>query len=173
KRGEGTGVSDPTRPGPTHLGGGADVPRMLACWSSSSFSCCSRSMAMINGTTSMRNVVPAIQAALPVLFMSFLVTNAASFAACLPRTTTWDCENFAITPSSSFLGFRLSGREMPPFRAWAAIGERERETGLGSGWMDCEFTLGKEEGLESGLCNESLTSAKRHVDGFLFYDLEL
>lgn len=122
------------------------MPRMLACWSSSSFSCCSRSMAMINGTTSMRNVVPAIQAALPVLFMSFFVTNAASFAACLPRTTTWDCENFAITPSSSFLGFRLSGREMPPFRAWAAIRERERERGLGSGWMDCEFTLGKEGG---------------------------
>lgn len=123
------------RPGPVrfHLTGGAEpaeVPRMLACWSSRSLSCCSRSISMMRGTTRMRKEVPKIQAALPVLLSSFLATNAASEVACLPRATIWDWEILVMTPSSSFLGFRLSGRETPPFRAWLAITEESESV-----WM--------------------------------------
>lgn len=103
----------------------AAVPRRLACWSSRSFICCSRSISMIKGTTRMRKVVPAIHAALPVLFRSFFVTNVASDAACFPRETISDCEILAITPLSSFLEFRRSGRETPPLRAWDAMDDKE------------------------------------------------
>ncbi|KAM1529325.1 hypothetical protein ACFX1Z_018544 [Malus domestica] len=88
-----------------------------------SFSYCSRSMAMIKGTTSIRKEVSAIHTAFPVLFMSFFVIDATSFAACLPRTIIWDCASLAITSSSSFLGFIRSRREIPPFRAWAPLFE--------------------------------------------------
>ena len=76
---------------------------------------------MIKGTTRMRKVVPAIQAALPVLLRSFFVTNVASEAACLPRATIGDWESFAMILVSSFFAFRLSGREIPPLRAWDAM----------------------------------------------------
>jgi len=104
------------------------VPRRLACWSSSSLSCCSRSIWMMRGTTRTRKVVPAIHAALPVLFRSFFVTNAASHAACLPRNTMGDPLSLAITPLlvSPLFAPRLSGRDTPPLRGWDAIA-RETE----------------------------------------------
>lgn len=74
------------------------VPRRLACWSSSSFNCCSRSISIISGTTRMRKVVPAIHAALPVLLRSFLVTKAASPATSLPLETRGDCESLEMIP---------------------------------------------------------------------------
>ena len=69
--------------------------------------------------------MPAIHAALLVLLRSFFVTNAASEATCFPRATISDCETLAIMLLllSSFLGFRLSGSETPPLRAWDAIDE--------------------------------------------------
>ena len=58
-----------------YLGGGAPgsggAPRRPACSLSVSTICCSRSISMIRGTTKIRNVVPAIHAALPVLHNNF------------------------------------------------------------------------------------------------------
>lgn len=118
----------PTRP-TTHLSGGPTegAPRRLACWSSSSFSCCSRSISMMRGTTRTMKVVPAIQAAFPVLRRSFLETKTALEAASLPRDTIEDWENLEIMllllPSA--LDPRRSGRETPPFRDAMAAELRE------------------------------------------------
>ena len=74
-------------------------------------------------------VVPAIHAALPVLFMSFFVTSMASVATSLPRDDTMetmvDSLSFEIMLLSTlglfFMGTRLSGKETPPFRGWEAM----------------------------------------------------
>lgn len=55
---------------------------------------------MIKGTTKIKKVVPAIQAALPVLWRSFLETKAASEAACLPRETMGEEAILARMPES-------------------------------------------------------------------------
>lgn len=107
-----------------HFWGWGGVPRRLACCSSSSFICCSRSISMMRGTTRIRNVVPAIHAAFPVLFRSFLVTSTASLAACLPRDTMGEPLSFEIMlPLESLFAARLSGRETPPLRGCDAIEE--------------------------------------------------
>ncbi|EYU46402.1 hypothetical protein MIMGU_mgv1a016974mg [Erythranthe guttata] len=62
-----------------------EPPSKLACCSSRSLNCCSRSISIISGTMSTRKVVPTIQAAFPVLFRSFFATKAVSDAAFLPR----------------------------------------------------------------------------------------
>lgn len=74
-------------------------------------------------------VVPAIHAALPVLFTSFFVTSTASAATSLPRDDTMetmvDSLSFEIMLLSTlglfFMGTRLSGKETPPFRGWEAM----------------------------------------------------
>jgi len=97
---------------------GAGVPRRLACWSSRSLSCCSRSISTMRGTTRTRKVVPAIHAALPVLRRSFFATKAASPAASLPRTTMEEREILART-ELELLG--LSGSDTPPLLPWDAM----------------------------------------------------
>lgn len=108
-------------------------PRMLACCNSSSLNCCSRSMAMISGTPRIRNVVPKIHAALPVLFISFFVTNDASFAARFVCCTNPDCDTLESRLCSS-LPFRSDCRCLPcaairisPFLSSVSVLLRERE----------------------------------------------
>lgn len=65
-----------------------EEPRRSACCTSSSPSCRSLSTAMMSGTTSSRNVVPAIHAAFPVLLAIFLATPAARSSDRRPRQIT-------------------------------------------------------------------------------------
>ena len=76
---------------------------------------------MIKGTNKIKKVVPAIQAALPVLRMSFLDTKAALHAASLPRETMEEEVILARILESVLEVDRLSGRETPPRLGWAAM----------------------------------------------------
>ncbi|KAJ6711079.1 hypothetical protein OIU74_011860, partial [Salix koriyanagi] len=108
------------------MGGGrptGGAPRRLCCWSSSSLSCCSRSISIIKGTARIKKLVPAIQAALPVLLRSFLATKTASQAACFPLDTIGELLILARMFGSCFdePRPRLSGSEIPPLRACDAM----------------------------------------------------
>ena len=83
---------------------------------------------MIKGTTKIKKVVPAIQAALPVLRRSFLETKAASHAACLPRETMGEEVILARMLETGLEADRLSGRLTPPRMGWAAMVYKERRT---------------------------------------------
>ena len=87
-------------------------PSRLACCNSRSVNCCSRSISMMSGTTSTRNVVPAIHAAFPVLFRSFFVTKPASETLRFACWTIGDSVTLAIRLLSSPLLF---------LREWDAI----------------------------------------------------
>lgn len=104
-------------------GGAAGAPRRLACCISSSAICCSLSISIIRGTTRMRKVVPAIQAARPVLLRSLCATVAASDAAFLPWYTTGDSEIVLETLARMLLPpllalFFLPREDILFFRRW-------------------------------------------------------
>lgn len=102
----------------------AGVPSKLACCISRSFICCSRSISMMRGTTRIRKVVPAIQAAFPVLLRSFFAAKAVSAATLIPWCTIeefdTEFENLARIPSLLLLPL-LPGRDSDGLLFWDAI----------------------------------------------------
>ena len=82
----------------SYLEPGAPPVSAPSCWFSNSTNCCSRSISMINGTRSTRQVVAVIHPAFPVDFTNFQATvRAVAKLSCRPPAPLpWMALPFAI-----------------------------------------------------------------------------
>ena len=89
---------------------GAPPVSAPSCWFSNSTNCCSRSISMIKGTRSTRQVVAVIHPAFPVDFTNFQATvRAVAKLSCRPPAPLpWMALLFAIMYELQLFGQRLS-----------------------------------------------------------------
>lgn len=97
-----------------------------SCWFSNSTNCCSRSISMIRGTRSTRQVVAVIQPALPVDFSSFQATvRAVAKLSCSPLALLpWTALPLAILTSALNQQSSISSGRASAAAAW--LEERRR-----------------------------------------------
>lgn len=117
---------------PHHLTAGAPgrggAPRSPACWLSISAICCSRSISIINGTTKIKKVVPAIHAAFPVLHSSFWLNREVLDAALRAFSVILEPDTLKLMPRPHPFPEPVPA-PAPPFET-AALGGAIAETRL-------------------------------------------